>query len=65
MEDNGLEPMAFWLPVRSMLDVSLLFVKVYGVFKKTVHLVVLFSFAKSAGKCQTIANSRILVQIRA
>jgi len=52
MEDNGLEPMTFWLPARSKLDVSLLFTKTYGVFKKTVHGVVLCSVEKRASLCK-------------
>jgi hypothetical protein len=48
MEDNGLEPMTFWLPARERLVVSLLFLWAYGFFQKNVHCYVLGDLTKDA-----------------
>jgi len=46
MEDNGLEPMTFWLPVCRRLFVGLFVVYTCGENKKDVHWHVLFCLAR-------------------
>jgi len=61
MEDNGLEPMTFWLPARERLGVNLCALWTYELYEKQVHCPVLCCLQKGARKCKEVQTERFSV----